>query len=237
MNVVLLRVGIDMGCGRLHSPLFKDGTFEFLPIPDDDRRDERTYGNTKCSRGRRLADYFPTRRQVVASGQSMHVDPEFSTFTYGDPTTPKRGLSRLKPDDLLVFYAGMEGWDCEQLPALYLIGFFEVKIATIASRLEAETIRLEFKGNFHVRHDQLYNSQKDRLVLVKGTQNSRLFRQAWKLGGSVRRADGSVWQIISPEMAEIFGRFRGIGSIQRSTPRWVEAGNVTRAAAFVRALD
>jgi hypothetical protein len=144
MNAVLLRVGIDMGCGRLHSPLFEDGTFEFLPIPDDDCRDERTYGNTECRRGRRLADYFPARRQEVASSQSMHVDPEFSTFTYGDPTTPKRGLSRLNPEDLLVFYAGMEGWDCEQLPALYLIGFFEVKIAAVASRLEAETIRLEY---------------------------------------------------------------------------------------------
>jgi hypothetical protein len=237
MNVVLLRVGIDMGCGGMHSPLFKDGGFEFLPIPDDDGWDERTYGNTKCRRGRKLVDYFPARRQSAAAAQAMHVDPEFSTFTYGDPTTPKRGLSRLTPGDLLVFYAGMEGWDCEKLPALYLAGFFEVKIVAFAAQLPQETVRREFAGNFHVRHRQLYTSQKDRLVLVKGTRESRLFRNARKLGGAVRRANGSVWQIISPEMAKIFGHFGGIGSIQRSTPRWVEKKSVPGAAAFVRSLS
>jgi len=45
-----------------------------------------------------------------------------------------------------------------------------------------------------------------------------------------------VWQIILPEMAKIFGRFGGIGSIQRSTPRWVENKKVPGAAAFVRSL-
>jgi hypothetical protein len=45
-----------------------------------------------------------------------------------------------------------------------------------------------------------------------------------------------VRQSISPEMAKIFGRFGGIGSIQRSTPRWVEKKKVQGAAAFVRSL-
>jgi len=152
MNVVLLRVGIDRGCGGIHSPLFKDGTFEFLPIPDDDGWDEHTYGNTTCRRGRKLVDNFPPRRQAAAAKQAMHVDPEFSTFTYVDPTIPKRGLAHLKPGDLLVFYAGMEGWDCERLPALYLAGFFEVKVVGFAAQLPAETVRREFAGNFHVRH-------------------------------------------------------------------------------------
>lgn len=236
MNVVLLRVGIDKGCGGIHSPLFKDGGFEFLPIPDEDGWDERTYGNTKCRRGRKLVDYFPLRRQSAASAQAMHVDPEFSTFTYGDPTTPKRGLAQLNPGDLLVFYAGMEGWDFERAPALYLAGFFEVMISGFAAQIPQETVRCEFLGNFHVRHRQLYASQKNRLVLIKGTNKSRLFRNARKLGGSVRRANGTVWQIISPEMAKIFGRFGGIGSIQRSTPRWVEEKLVPNAAAFVRSL-
>ena len=34
MNVVLLRVGIDTGSGGIHSPLFQDGSFELVPIPD-----------------------------------------------------------------------------------------------------------------------------------------------------------------------------------------------------------
>lgn len=236
MNVVLLRVGIDMGCGGMHSPLFKDGGFEFVPIPDDGGWEERTYGNAKCRRGRKLADYFVPRRQSAAGKQAMHVDPEFSTFTYGDPTTPKRGLADLCPGDLLVFYAGMEGWDYDQSPALYFAGFFEVKIAGFAGQLPPDVVRREFAGNFHVRHRQLYDSQKDHLVLVKGGRGSRLFRKARKLGSAVRRANGSVWQIISPEMAKIFGNFGGIGSIQRSTPRRVEEKLVPDAAAFVRSL-
>lgn len=236
MNVALLRVGIDMGCGGMHSPLFKDGGFEFLPIPDDDGWDERTYGNTKCRRGRKLVDYFSSRRHAAAAARAMHVDPEFSTFTYGDPTTPKRGLSRLAPGDLLVFYAGMKGWDFEQPPALYLAGFFEVKMAGFASQFPLDTVRREFAANFHVRHSRLFAMQKDRLVLVKGTRESRLFCKARKLGGSIRRDNGSMWQIISPEMAKIFGRFGGIGSIQRSPPRWVEPDKVAGAAKFVRSL-
>jgi hypothetical protein len=48
MQVVLLRVGIDSGCGGIQGPLFEDGSFDFVCIPDnkgvsvhtsDDRRD------------------------------------------------------------------------------------------------------------------------------------------------------------------------------------------------------
>ena len=45
--------------------------------------------------------------------QHVHVDPEWETFTYGDPTTPKRSLRHLKPGDFLVFYCGLQEWDAE----------------------------------------------------------------------------------------------------------------------------
>jgi hypothetical protein len=35
MNVVLLRVGVDEGAGGIQGPLLEDGTFEYIPIPDD----------------------------------------------------------------------------------------------------------------------------------------------------------------------------------------------------------
>jgi hypothetical protein len=92
MQVVLLRVGIDSGRGGIQAPLFEDGSFEFIPI--DDRRGDclQTYGNTKGAHGRLLVEYFPARLKEKIQNQSMHVDPEFRTFTYGDPTLPKRGL-------------------------------------------------------------------------------------------------------------------------------------------------
>jgi hypothetical protein len=43
MQVCLLRVGIDTGCGGMLGPLFRDGTFEYVPIPDE-KQDGRKYG-------------------------------------------------------------------------------------------------------------------------------------------------------------------------------------------------
>jgi hypothetical protein len=236
MNVVLLRVGIDSGCGGAHSPLFQDQTFEFIPIPDSRRLDERTYGNTLGRHGRTLSEYFPGFMQARFKTEPMHVDPEFETFTYGDPTPPKRGLSRLAPGDLLVFYAGMRGWPTPTPAALYLIGFFEVKLAGFASAFSAHQLRDQFSENFHVHHRELFRQQRDKLVLVKGSAKSRLYQRAHKIGDAQSREDGSIWQMISPAMANVFGRFGGIGSLQRSTPRWVEEGLVGRAAEFVRRL-
>ena len=122
MNVVLLRIGIDTGSGGIHGPLFADGTFEYIPIPDGQAVEGRTYGNTAGRHGRDLIDYFPASMRDRMAGQPMHVDPEFDTFTYGDPTTPKAGLRRLEPGDLLVFYCGLQGWDFSSDPALILDG-------------------------------------------------------------------------------------------------------------------
>lgn len=237
MNVVLLRVGIDTGCGGIHSPVFRDGTFEFVPIPDSRGLDKRTYGNAKGRAGRAFAEYFPKRKQEEAISQAMHVDPEFESFTYGDPTPPKRGLAKMQPGDLLVFYAGMEGWGHAVQPALYLAGVFRVKLAGFAADFSDTQIQREFRLNFHVRHPEVYAADQEQLVLIKGGPGSRLFRRAHLVGQRVQRDNGTWWQFITPKMGEVFGKFGGIGSLQRSTPRWVEDKLVSKAEKFVEALD
>lgn len=236
MNVVLLRVGIDTGCGGIHSPLFVDGTFEFVPIPDSRRLDERTYGNSTGRAGRVFAEYFPKRHQEEARLQPMHVDPEFESFTYGDPTPPKRGLAKLQPGDLLVFYAGMEGWAHTIRPALYLAGMFRVELAGFASSFTSEQLRRKFRQNYHFRHRALFAEQRQWLVLIKGGQGSRLFQKAHLIGETVRRRNGTSWQLITPRMEKVFGKFGGIGSLQRSTPRWVEGKLVSKAEEFAESL-
>src|SRR3990170_1193907 len=124
MKVVLLRVGIDTGSGGTYGPIFADGSFEFVPIPGG--FDSRKYGNTRGSSGRYFIDYFPPRLRARMAGEPMHVDPEFATFTYGDPTAPKAGLRRLECGDILAFYCGLKGWNCPAPPALYLVAYFEV---------------------------------------------------------------------------------------------------------------
>jgi hypothetical protein len=121
----MVRVGIDTGCGGMLAPIFADDAFDFMPIPDGFGIDERTYGNMPGRYGRMLIQYFPQGRRARMVSQSMHVDPEFDTFTYGDPTPPKAGLRHLDPGDLLVFYAGLQGWECDRARGLYLIGYFD----------------------------------------------------------------------------------------------------------------
>jgi len=182
-NLVLLRVGIDAGCGGIQGPLFTDGSFDFVCIPDNKRVSVHTYGNLCGKDERRLVDYFPESRRKGMAGQHIHLDPEFETFTYGDPTTPKRSLRTLKPGDLLVFYCGLQKWDAdggwnrEHRPALYLAGFFEVALAGMAGDFEKKVLKTEFGKNFHVRYRTVFEKQKEDLVLVKGGPGSRLFRR------------------------------------------------------------
>lgn len=240
MQVVLLRVGIDTGSGGIHGPLFKNREFEFIPICDKRNRfgvNGETYGNTKGPKHRRLlVKYFPQRRQEKMQGMCIHSDPEFGSFTYGDPTRPKRGLRKLKKGDLLVLYAGLEGWDFRCDPALYIVGYFEVEKAVEAKGFAWIELRKDFGKNFHVRHRSVFEHQKDRLVLVKGNGRSRLLRKARRISVLEKNKAGIPIHVLSPEMRKIFGDFNGHISIHRSPPRFVSLEFVEKAARFVRSL-
>lgn len=239
MQVVLLRVGIDTGSGGIHGPLFSDSSFEYVPIPDrfgGAGIDKRTYGNTASKRERSLVDYFSAARRETAFKQSIHYDPEFETFTYGDPTRPKASLCRLSEGSLLVFYAGLKGWEFDCPPALYIIGWFEIARAGLATSFNQTELTETFQRNFHVMHGDVFENQKDHLVLVKGNANSRLLRKAVKISSVGADRNGLPLHRLSPEMQSVFGDFAGHTSIQRSPPRWVAPNFTQRAAQFVSAL-
>jgi hypothetical protein len=237
MQVVLLRVGVDTGSGGIHGPLFQDGSFEFLWIPDKYDVEQRTYGSVVGTHGRALVEYFPAGRQPRMGGQSVHADPEFETFTYGDPTQPKLGLKRLQPGDFLAFYCGLEGWDFDCEPALYLIGYFHVQIAGIASSFDPREVQKHFSANAHVRYPKLYEEQKDRLVLVKGSSKSRLLRKAIRISEVGYDCNGDSIPVLSSKMQTIFSDLGGRICIKRSSPRWVKPAFTERAAAFVQSCE
>jgi hypothetical protein len=81
-QVVLLRVGVDAGCGGIQGPLFEDGSFEFVCIPDNHGVSAHTYGNMLGRDGKPLSGYFGDFRSAVMAEQHVHHDPEFETFTY-----------------------------------------------------------------------------------------------------------------------------------------------------------
>ena len=242
-QVVLLRVGIDSGCGGIQGPLFKDETFEFISIPDNKRVSIHTYGNLVGKTGKPLVGYFPESRRQRMADQHIHVDPEFETFTYGDPTTPKRSLRKLKPGDFLVFYCGLQEWDAEEgwngghRPALYLAGYFEVALAGLAGDFDKKVLKSQFGQNFHVRYPSVFEKQKDDLVLVKGGPNSRLFQRAHQISSEGKDRAGKPLKVLSLTMQKVFGSFGGHVSIQRSPPRWVEPGFVEKAIGFLKGLE
>ena len=242
-QVVLLRVGIDAGCGGIQGPLFQDGTFELMCIPDDKGVSDDTYGNLTCKAGRPLTDYFPESRQKRMFDQHVHMDPEFATFTYGDPTAPKRSLQRLKPGDLLVFYCGLQewnetdGWNSKHRPALYLAGYFVVSRAGIATEFSTEVLNSEFGANFHVSHRSLFETQKEHLILVEGGSGSRHFRKAHQISAEAVDKAGTSLKVLSSEMQKVFGSFGGVNSIQRSPPRWVDSAFVETATKYLLQLE
>lgn len=240
MQVVLLRVGIDTGSGGIHGPLFRNGDFEFIPIRDKRNRfgvNNSTYGNTRGRLGQRLlVEYFPESRRVKVRDMWVHGDPEFETYTYGDPTRPKQGLKRLRRGDLLVFYAGLEGWDFRCVPGLYIIGYFEVEEALEAKGHTWSELRRPFGKNFHVRHRPVFEDQKDRLVLVRGSDRSRLLRKGVRISVVGKNSGGKNIHVLSPEMRLVFGDFDGHISIHRSPPRFVFPEFVRKAERFVRSL-
>ncbi len=242
-QVVLLRVGIDAGCGGIQGPLFDDGTFEFVCIPDGKGVSVHTYNTMIGRNGRSHLDYFPESRRRLMAAQTIHVDPEFETYTYGDPTTPKRSLRNLKPGDFLVFYCGLQrwdsdcGWDCTCRPALYLAGFFEVAMAGMACDFDRKTLKAEFGNNFHVRYRTVFDRQKGDLVLVKGGPGSRLLQKACCISEKGQDRVGKPLKVLSRKMQKVFGDFGGHISIQRSPPRWVGPRFVDKAIDYVKGLE
>jgi len=241
-RVVLLRVGIDSGSGGIQGPLFKDGTFDFVCIPDKKQVGIQSYGNTLGKHGEPIVNYFPAPRRKRMEDKRIHMDPEFETFTYGDPTTPKRSLRKLNPGDFLVFYCGLQKWDTESgwnsnhRPALYLAGYFEVALAGMANDFTKKVLKSEFGNNFHVRHPSLYKIQKDKLVLVKGGPRSRLFKKATQISTEGEDRAGKPLKVLSRKMQRIFGGFDGHIAIQRSPPRWVDSAYVDKALDFIKRL-
>lgn len=241
-KAVLLRVGIDSGSGGIQGPLFKDGSFEFICIPDKKRVSVHTYGTCLGRNGVPHSDYFPSQKRTKIASQHVHLDPEFATFTYGDPTTPKRSLRKLESGDYLIFYCGLQewdeatGWQQTQPPALYIVAYFVVEVAGMASDFTTSTLRQTFGQNFHVRYPSVFEQQREQLVLVKGGKGSRLLTKAYRISSEGMDRSGKPLKVLSAESCKIFGDFGGKVSIQRSPPRWVETAFVEKSIEFVRKL-
>jgi hypothetical protein len=214
MQAMILRVGIDKGCGGTLAPIFEDGTFEYIPIPEGDPNSSefRTYDNTLGKNGKPLSNYVPMKFRDAL----MHFDPEFETFTYGDPTAKRKFLLKLHIDDLLVFYAGLTPYDNDVYPdGLYIIGYFTIdEIIDFNALRDVETEKYSdiFFNNAHIKREMDYKN----LIIVSGyEEKSKLLKKPVLISKPKLNIAGRPYHAVSPEMEEKLGIK---GSIQRSIP-------------------
>ena len=110
MRIYLANVGSNSSHGAF-SPIFDNGAFEFLPIPEE-RMDDAAGAVRYCDLhshhdpDRNLRPYVPDNLWDAP----CHNDPEFATLTYGDNGDNPRSvaLTNMRPGDVLLFLARLE---------------------------------------------------------------------------------------------------------------------------------
>lgn len=194
MRVYLANVEAN-SAHRFASPLFKDGSFEFIPIPENGGQTSGVrYSDLRShyDPSRDLLPYVPPRLHDAV----CHNDPEFETFTYGDngETPMSSGLTGIQPGDALLFLAWLEPWaDGKRAGGarVYLIGGLSVDYAEFVTSQSDR--RGRFAKNAHaIRGDE-------RFFGVAGSSRSRRFRCAVPLTRDIsskvfRAADGGPWR-------------------------------------------
>jgi hypothetical protein len=213
-KALLLRVGIDRGTGGVLAPIFRDGTFEYIPIPEAvPTRCTLTYATLTGRCVPSLAMLLPCR----LAGRIPHVDPDFEALTYGDAALQKRRqLLRLSAGDMLVFYAGLASHPPEEQGRLFIIGAFRVAhvYRLLARDIGGRSLQLRFGRTAHF----LRRIRDRELALVEGAPRvSRLFARAVPLG------DGR--DCLLRDLADWGYR----GSLLRSVGHWIAGAPAMRS--------
>lgn len=198
-RAVAVNVGANTNAPGVRGPVYPDGSFEFVPIPETEPTDEPppTYADLDL-RVELPADVLDT---------PVHLDPEFcgypacERYTYGDPWPAKAApLLELSAGDYALFYATLSprgtaadhpawvapGWGA------YLIGEFRLARDPVpgdayADRLLTPDTLEAFSNNAHVRR-----SEFDAAVLLLGGSDSGLYDRPVPLSGATGAEAGDI---------------------------------------------
>ena len=86
----------------------------------------------------------------------------------------------------------------------YIIGYFVVELAGMATEFSKRVLKVEFGKNFHVRYPSVFEVQRDQLVLVKGGAGSRLLNKPCKISTVGKDRAGKPLKVLSPAMRKVF---------------------------------
>ena len=213
-KALLLRVGLDLGTGGALGPIYPDGTFEYVPIPETVPSNcPFTYATLPGRHVSALAEMLPARLAKL----HPHIDPDFKNYTYGDALPRKRRqLLRLNPGDLLVFYAGLAPEPPVDRRRLFAVGYFRVRHVhhlRAADIGQAKLVR-HFGETAHI----LRRKRDEELALVEGEPAECVsFERALPLGDECDR--------LFPDLVS----FGYQGSLLRAVGHWIDTAESMKA--------
>jgi hypothetical protein len=262
MRVYVVNVGVNVADAArrgARSPIFADGTFEFVPIKEGRQfsrcREVPRYCDLPAQTGRAesLAAYVPPR----ISRYRVHNEPEFETFTYGDVMSPRAAnLKHVEAGDQVWFLTRLWSHDGARWGRgsdFYFIGRVVVELNLLISAgsrpedVSAEICR-RIENNPHYRRWVYGNSQEAFRIVIGRRPGSGRFGRAVRItpevagllfGGSYDRetgmfcADGQILKNRNGRPR----RFDTFGSVTRTIQAFIDTairGDSDRLAALER---
>ena len=240
MKLYVANVGVntaDAAKRGMRSPVFPDGTFEFIPIKESQRFAEAentpTYRDLTSWTGRAksLAEFLPEN----VRDYRVHADPEFETFTYGDILSPRAAnLKNIGPHDQLWFLARLWEHDGSRWSGesdFYLIGFITVQQTHLVEAGSSPkdlspALLARIQNNAHYRR-MVAGERSAFRILVGKLQRSCRFDLALRVTPEVA---GFVLGGVYDESTGAFKRGGQILRNKNGSPRRFERfGSITRA--------
>jgi len=218
---VSINVGANTNEPGFRGPLFPDGSFEYIPIPEAKPTAEP------------VATYADLELETDVSGvadRPVHFDPEFPAvggerYTYGDEHGVKAGpLSELSAGDYLFFYATLStvgdrpAWAPPRWGA-HVIGHFRLARDPVTGeeyRALSADERAVFASNAHVKRAEF----DARVLLLGDPEASRLYDTVVPLSEASGGTDAN-WLVTERSSDS------GKGPWWRRPMRFDEAGTTT----------
>jgi len=190
---VIINVGANTRHRGLVSPLWENGVFCFMPIPEEGMLPDPSKDLFPgCPNLPSFADFVKPQIAFCVHEKyltkTVHEDPEFETFTYGDnPDGRARGKAanlkkHLSNGDLLFFFAGLTAVRGHELIGdyrFYFVAFFEISsILPKVTAMPTQDQLTLFGRNAHIRRGQADPGFFNGFWVWKGSDNSQLFRKA-----------------------------------------------------------
>ena len=217
MAAFLANVGVNSSHAA-RSPLFADGTFELLPIPEPNKWHAPML---------RMRDLPHARRHAPAAwlDRAVHLDPDLTSGipTYGD-NCRRAGrafsLRQAKSGDIVVFIARLHP---HGTPAgFHLVGFLDIDDAI--TDVTSDPGPGWWDANAHVRRARATNKW-DSFWVFKGGDGSRFFQRAIPF---TRRETEMVfgetrWPAWRTELQTIGSCTRAVRRIEGPGEEWLRA--------------